>query len=224
MNLNPVDWYNENGRFIDIFDKLKCVFLIVNENEVAFYDPTDLNSNAGQTTFKNEIDFVSVLKNNQFNIPKGRATRFTLLVEIKFKGDYQAAMSYVSYYLMGNDVPYIRVGTDYYKVIKEVNRYGAEITETKLWKKDEIKEDHGKGLFKMILNYDKFTLKPSNKNYSHAIGNNYNLYSKFPYEASKEIVTEEMIPTTMTLMKHIFGDQLVLGLKYMKILYLIYNT
>jgi hypothetical protein len=38
---------------------------------------------------------------------------------------------------------YIRVGTDYFKIIEKKDRYNIERIELKRWTKEEIKQDHG---------------------------------------------------------------------------------
>ena len=51
---------------------------------------------------------------------------------------------------MKNEIPYIRVGTDYFKVIKKEDRYSGTNIILKGWKKDEIKEDHTKTILSKI--------------------------------------------------------------------------
>ena len=46
--------------------------------------------------------------------------------------------------LMENqEVPYVRIGTDYFKIIHKPDRFGIDRKDLKKWTKDEIKQDHG---------------------------------------------------------------------------------
>lgn len=218
---NPVDWFNFFGSFVSIFEGIKDCN-IKSESEVCFLDPSSMDvKDMNVPTFKLSGHCVEVVKNNKFDLAKGSViSKFMLLSAIKFKGDSMAAMSYVAFYLMKSEIPYIRVGTDYYKIIKKDSRWGATNIILKPWKKDEIKEDHTKAIFPLIFKYDDFTIIPSNKTFIPVKNNCYNLYSQFPHQSAekKEVSTSE-IPVTLGLLKHIFGEQIDLGLKYMKILY-----
>jgi hypothetical protein len=128
-------------------------------------------------------------------------------------------MSYVNFELMKSEIPYIRVGTDYFKMIKKKDRYNSENNLLKPWKKDEIKQDHGKNLLGMIYKFDDFTIEPNNIEYKPVVYNCFNLYAKFAHKPIEHEVTINDIPITMGLINHIFGEQWQLGLKYIKILY-----
>ena len=216
--LNPVDYYNFFGSFIGIFEGNKK-FYVINENEVSVLtgDSAELKKPAFK---KLDNNLIAVLKSNPLDIATGsEITKFMLLTAVKFKGDYFAAMSYVSFNIMKKDIPYIRVGSDYYKLINKTDRYGAKNTLLKHWKKDEIKEDHTKELLKLIYKFDDFTLLPNNIDFVPVIDSCYNLYNKFAHSPSDNLIHENDIPISLGLMNHIFGDQVNLGLKYMKILY-----
>jgi hypothetical protein len=116
------------------------------------------------------------------------------------------------------DNPYIRVGCTYYKIIYKKDRYGLRRKVYKVWKKEEIKQDHGKEFLKSIPVYDDFTVVPDNINYQHEIGSFINLYSEFDHTPRKG----EWL-WTERLLRHIFGDQYELGLRYLQILYLYPN-
>lgn len=220
MQLSPSDWFNFNGDFKIIFEGDKSVSNL-SDNE---YIGTDTATMSTGLIFKNipGHGLVEVKKNNNWNIPIGITTKFQLLTEIRFKSDWYSAICFVSYYLIGIKSPYIRVGTDYYKVITKTDRYGVEQTSLKLWSKGEILQDHGKGMYSLIPKYDDFTIEPNNKQHLPAIGNNYNLYAKFPHVSFNGEVTESDIPVTMNLIKHVFGsspEEVELGLRYFKVLY-----
>jgi hypothetical protein len=89
----------------------------------------------------------------------------------------------------------------------------------KPWKKDEIKQDHGKNLLALIYKFDDFTIEPNNIDYKPVVYNCFNLYAKFAHKPINTEVTINDIPVTIGLINHIFGEQWELGLKYLKILY-----
>ncbi len=221
LRLHPVDWYNLNGVFKDIFKGDDKAHLI-SDSEASYIDPENLDTdNINRATFKLlPTGQVSVLKSNPFGIASGIIiSKFTLLSCIKYKGDFRAAESHVMYKLMEIDIPYVRIGTDYYCKEKKPDRYGGEYTTLKVWKKEAITDDHTKNIFKLIPKYQDFIISPDNKTYSSVHGRYYNLYSEFPHEPLPERVSDSDIPMTLHLLRHIFGDQFQLGIKYMKVLY-----
>lgn len=223
---NPFEYFNELGVFKDIFEGDKSVSSLTDTE----YKGTDTSTMETGLIFRDipptptTGGYVEVFKNNAWKIPLGKTSRFTLLAQIRFKGDWQAAVSYVWYYLMKVRPEYIRVKTDYYKIIQKTDsRYNIKGTFMIPWKKEEIKEDHGKEILKLITKYNDFVLFPNNKNHIDTKDNCFNVYSKFPHVAYEDKVTEAEIPTSIMFLKHIFGedfDKLELGLRYMKVLYL----
>jgi hypothetical protein len=141
-------------------------------------------------------------------------TPFQILLKLKFKSNYRAAISWILQKYFDQSIPYIRVGVDYFKLIEKVDRYGISGVDLKAWKKDEIKQDHGRDYIEDIPKYDSFCMKPSNINFEPVIGNCYNLYSKF-----RHIPAPGSTYWTDILMEQIFGDQIELGWRYMKLLY-----
>lgn len=112
-------------------------------------------------------------------------------------------------------VPYIRVGTSYYKRITKTDRYGVKRTELKVWRKEEIITDHGRGYIHQIPTYDDFTMKPDNITFEPIIDNCYNLYKPFSHTPAPG-----SWDWTEILIKHIFGEQYELGMRYLQALYL----
>lgn len=217
MKLHPVDWYNFFGVFKDVFSGIRDAHMIT-DNECAIPTPEDPTYNTA--TFKYNFHTVEVVKENKYGLDKGiHVSMFQLMCAVQFKHDHQAAISYIMFDLMGIEIPYIRVGTDYYKVIKKADRYGGIQTHLKPWGKEEIKQDHSKSFLAQIPKFDDFIIIPDNQDFQAVIKNCYNLYSKFSHKPHNEPVTNKDIPTSLMFLKHIFGDQLDLGLKYIKILY-----
>jgi len=112
---------------------------------------------------------------------------------------------------------YIRVGTDYFKVIDKIDRFGIVRSELKRWKKEEIRQDHlssDKYFLEKIPKYDDFIIEPDNNGLSLSVGNCYNLYSKFEHLPAKG-----KWKWTKILLEHIFGNQYTIALIYLKVLY-----
>lgn len=222
LHLHPVDWFNTFGSFKDIFKYEKEDRCNVKSlTEVCFYDPKDSDSNLNQTTYKlTDSCNVKVERDNPHDLASGSIiSKFTLLTALRFKGDFKAAESYVMYKLMEMEVPYVRIGTDYYSIESKKDRYGGINKHLSVWKKDTIVEDHTKNILKAIPKYHGFTIEPDNICYSAVHGKYYNIYNEFIHKPHNQIVKESEITTTINLLKHIFGDKFNIGIKYMKILY-----
>lgn len=209
MNINPVDYCTFYLSFASIFEGVRDAHLIT-ENECAI---TGAENPTNKPTFIFKNNIVEVVRANKY-VNEKLVSKFTLLSAVKFKNNYQQTCSYIQHELIGDPIPYIRVGTDYFKVIQKEDRYGGTQTHLKNWKIEIIKRDHSNYLLSQIPSFDDFIIAPDNKNYQPIIKNCYNLYSKFSHEPSKG-----EIKTSLSFMKHIFGDQIDLGLKYIKILY-----
>lgn len=219
--LNPVDYYNLYGSFVKIFENVKTAKVISETEVLMLLQIMGKNIDVEKPTFiLNKNNMVDVLQDNEFNItPGSQITKFMLLTAVLYRGDYFMAISNVYFQMMNGKIPYIRVGTDYYKVIKKVNRYDVDNIILKPWKKEEIKQDHGKGLMSLIYKFDDFTIVPNNIDYTPIVNNCYNLYAPFSHKPVDYNVYHENIPITIGLILHIFGDQWQLGLKYLKVLY-----
>lgn len=221
ISIHPVDWFNLNAVFKDIFRHDEKVHM-KSDREACFMDPTDLSTQNATTYKLTPHGTVEVLRDNPHGIASGSIiSKFTLLTAIRFKGDYRAAESYVMYKLMELEVPYVRIGTNYYKRVAKEDRWGGESFELKDWNKDTITEDHTKTILKLIPKYDSFCLAPDNVNFNPVHKNRYNLYLPFPHQPHQSQVTPDMIPHSMQVMKHIFGsnNKLEEGFIYMKCLY-----
>lgn len=159
-------------------------------------------------------------KNIKFIIPGDRSyDPFELLTIMRFNGDYRRAIKYIEFKHLNADIPYIRVGVNYFKRIKKVNRWGVECEEIKVWNKETIKDDHGPGLLKRVHQFNDFTIEPNNEKYESIIGGNWNLYEPFPHKPHNKPVSISEIPCSAEFITHIFGDQLEMGYTYFKVLY-----
>ena len=115
-------------------------------------------------------------------------------------------------------IPYIRVGTTYYKIIERPQISGDKITSLVKWSRETIIQDHGKKYVYDIPKYDGFCCIPNHLKYQKTIRNFYNIYNEIPYQPSVSEASINDIPFTISFMQHIFGNQVDLGLDYLKIL------
>src|ERR1035437_2302190 len=111
--------------------------------------------------------------------------------------------------------PFVRVGCTYYKRIEKRDRQGIIRKEFKVWRKEEIIQDYNKDFLKSIPQFDDFIMLPNNLTFDSEMNKCLNLYSEFLHVPipGKWIWTER-------LLKHVFGEQYELGLRYLQILYL----
>jgi len=213
ITLNPVDWFNFYGDFKEIFKNSKNHYFI-SDTEVGTYKRKQ------EVIFSLKDIFVTIKEDDHFDIPSGsKYTKFMLLTKVRFKNNYSVAMNYVLFELMKIEIPFIRVGVDYYKKILKPTRYGGKAVLLKHWRKEEIKQDYDANFLNKIYKYDDFTIEPNNVDYNAIINNFYNLYSKFQHEMYSDIVHDTDIPTSLSLVSHIFGNKYDIGLKYLKVLF-----
>lgn len=109
---------------------------------------------------------------------------------------------------------YFRVGDNYFEKINVPNKYGVLEYRYDKRQKSTIVEDHGKNLVNHIPKYKAFCIKPDHVNYQEIIDNCFNRYKPFEHE----IGTDASCPETLDFLKHIFGEQLELGLDYVQLL------
>jgi hypothetical protein len=109
--------------------------------------------------------------------------------------------------------PYIRVGTIFYKKIQSPLISGDFITVLAPWNLATIKQDETHELISTIPKYDTFCLIPSHLDFQPVIGTAYNKYEPFVHIPEPGECT-----ATIDFLKHIFGEQIELGLDYIKLL------
>ena len=110
---------------------------------------------------------------------------------------------------------YIRVGTDYFKVIQKIDRYGIKREELKKWNKQELVQDEGRNAAFEVAKYDDFTLIPDNNNRVLSDKGCYNMYKPFAHKSK-----DGDWKWTKILLEHIFAEQYEIGLIYLQVLYL----
>lgn len=217
MIIHPVDHFNLYGTFNDIFSNMRDVNLIT-PSEAAILP--NLNTPA----FICNGTTVKVKSENPYGFAKDSTiSKFMLLSAVKFKSNNMQATSWITSELMGETIPYIRVGTDYFKVIKKRDRFGVIQIELRPWMKQTIIDDNGKNYLSKIPMFDSFIIDPDNLNHNQVVDNCYNLYNPFAHTPHDSPVTESDIPVTINFMRHIFSgmdsDHFNQGLTYMKCLY-----
>jgi len=113
---------------------------------------------------------------------------------------------------------YVRIGTAYYKYVDRPLVNGTSNKSLIPWSLECIKQDHEKSFISTIKKYDGYCFVPQHIDYKREILNFYNKYQPFNHIAIPGYPTQ-----TLMFLKHIFGEQLEIGIDYMKIL-LIYPT
>ncbi len=116
--------------------------------------------------------------------------------------------------MKNKDIPYIRIGTSYFKIV-QVPTINNEFNETLIkWDKNTIIQDHNRDFLSKIPKYDGSICFPSHINFSKEIHGFYNTYSPLKYQPK-----QGDCENTLKFFKHIFGNQFEYGLDYFKLLY-----
>ena len=212
---NPVDYFNKNhpddGLALLLKDKSILPLGLGKYGQVG--------SPAGNICFEYSNGYLKVNEFNSLGLEVGALySPFELLRKIMCGNNFYAAIKYVGHNYMDMENEYIRVGVKYFKQTVFVDRAGILRKKLSLWAKEEIKEDLGKNGMEYVDKYDMFIMEPNNINYSSVVDGNYNMYSKFPH-VPKPYKDPKQISWSIIFIKHIFGEQYELGLRYMKVLY-----
>ncbi|MEG0915635.1 MAG: DUF5906 domain-containing protein [Myroides sp.] len=124
---------------------------------------------------------------------------------------------------MNLDIPYIRVGTSYFKIIDKPLISGDKVKVMVRWNRETIISDHGKSFLNNILKLDGFCCIPNHFGYKQIVDDFYNTYNELPVQPiAKEFSLDELeklIPNSLQFIQHIFGEQKEFGLDYIKLLY-----
>ena len=124
---------------------------------------------------------------------------------------------------MKNKIPYLRIGTVYYKQIEKPLISGDKNIVLSRWSRETIIHDHEKNFLSQIPKYDGFCCIPNHLQFRQIVDSFYNIYNEIPFQPSSEIddlgKLKLLIPNSLEFVRHIFGNQLELGLDYLKILF-----
>jgi hypothetical protein len=110
---------------------------------------------------------------------------------------------------------YLRIGTTFYRRLCQPLASGQSVEVLKPWQVECIKQDHGKDFLSTIPKYAGFCMVPSHMDYKQEINGFYNCYHPFPHQLIAGQPTKILV-----FLNHIFGEQLKLGIDYLKILLL----
>ena len=116
---------------------------------------------------------------------------------------------------MKREGSYIRVGTQYYKLIKTPSISGQVNESLVSWNIETIRQDHGKTYLAGIPKFDGFTCIPDHINFKYSHFNFYNTYAPLSHK-----LFEGQCPISLEFIRHIFGDHYELGLDYLQLLFI----
>ncbi|WP_322934112.1 primase-helicase family protein [Bacteroides sp. CG01] len=115
---------------------------------------------------------------------------------------------------LGAEDRFERIGTTYYKIVRQPNAAGQLIERSIPWTIEAIRQDYGKDFLANVPKYDGVCCVPSHLDYQPVVGNFKNKYSPLSH-----IHAEGEWQCIESLVRHIFGEQYDLGLDYLQILY-----
>ncbi len=110
---------------------------------------------------------------------------------------------------------YLRIGTTFYRKLQQPLASGQSVEVLRPWQVECIKQDHGKDFLSTIHKYAGFCMVPSHLNYKQEVNGFYNNYYPFPHSSVAGEPTKILV-----FLNHIFGEQLKLGIDYLKVLLL----
>ncbi|TDH23979.1 helicase [Segetibacter sp. 3557_3] len=110
---------------------------------------------------------------------------------------------------------YLRIGTIYYKKVRKPLATGDLVEFLVPWSPECIKQDHGKHFLSSVPRFDGFCLVPGHLDYKREIEDFYNRYHPFVHQPAAGHPTKILV-----FLNHVFGEQLDIGLDYLKILLL----
>lgn len=120
---------------------------------------------------------------------------------------------------MSDKIPYLRVGTTYYKTIEKPLISGDKISILVRWNRETIVSDHGKTYVSSVPKFDGFCCIPEHLEYRQIVQGFYNIYNEIPFlPSTRKENLKNTIPFSLNFVEHIFGEQLEMGLDYLKIL------
>ena len=214
---NPVNYYNrlvENKQFLE---------------DLPNFSPrgdTSFTDKAG-CIYKTHPDFAQAIiiegEPQHPDLADGDVlTRFDLLQVYKFGGNFRATCSYVIEKYIDPEWPYVMVLNDFYKIAHETDKFGTRTRKLINYKRETIGLLETKsGIERTALNhYESFIIEPDNVNYKASLDGKFNMYQPFPHKPEAGKITNDDIPYTLEFFNHIFGEQMELGLYYIRYLYL----
>jgi len=108
---------------------------------------------------------------------------------------------------------YVRIGTTYYKRVRKPLASGDAVEFLVPWSTECIKQDHGKHFLSSVPRFDGFCLVPNHLDYKREVENFYNRYHPFLHQPIPGYPKQILV-----FLNHVFGEQLNIGLDYLKVL------
>jgi hypothetical protein len=113
-----------------------------------------------------------------------------------------------------NEVPYIRVATQFYKITHTPQANGETLIGLAKWTRSCIEMDHGKDYIKRVEIFEGWCWVPDHVNFQPSVAGYYNRYYPLKY-----LPQQGNCDSSLDFVKHIFGEQYELGLDYLQLLY-----
>lgn len=111
---------------------------------------------------------------------------------------------------------YFRVGDHYFEHLSVPDKNGQLEMVYHRRMAGTITADHGRNFLQHVPKYKAWCTKPDHVNFQAVINNCYNRYKPFEHEPAPD---SQDCPVILEFLKHIFADQLELGLDYIQLLY-----
>lgn len=147
--LNPIDYCNMFLSWRQVLDQSK-LFSFQND-DLPVLSPDD-------TITDTTITISSKSPSPHPLPPTVPFTKFMAFSHIAFKGNHKAAASFNELNYLNASPQYVRVGTDYFKIMLKKDRYGIARKSLKVWKKETITLDHGNAILNHIPRFDDFCI------------------------------------------------------------------
>jgi len=116
---------------------------------------------------------------------------------------------------MEDEITYMRIGTKLYKLQNQPLANGGSKKVLTAWSYSTLAQDEGKQYAANIPKYEGFCTVPDHVNYMRNINGYYNLYNPISH-----IPVQGDCRHVLSLVEHIFENQMILGLDYLSLLYL----
>jgi len=215
---NPIDYFNREVTFTELTSLLtikgKPIFSEQNGKLLDFFSENPMQPAELKDLGNGHITLTEA---NSLKLPQNTPiTYFEIFTQARFGGNWSGAANYIQFEVMKVPLPFVCIGGDYYRIIKKRNNLGSTTERIKPMKKDEIKEEFGKGAIRNVPRFSDYVNEPDNTDaYQQVHGEFYNVYSKVHYKPSKGAY-----PHIEMMMEHVFGEQIELGYRYLQCLYL----
>lgn len=217
IDMNPVDYFNMHKSFVDCFTGVKTVKVISAATfSISRNGTVDFEVKPDGCLYANKVNKIGLAIGKPY-------TKFMVLTKARFKNNSMHAMAWIAREFLTQDMPYICVGCDYFKITQQLDVYGNKYEHIIPWKETHISRYDGKEAFQFIPRYDKFVVEPSYISYERTPNGNYNRFQPLSHMPVEEEVTVDHFPAIYGFLHHLFGkehDQMQQIFVYFQYLYL----